>query len=119
MIFVPRHLFNTQIVLASGMGNDDFGEIDYTGSTLISGTGYIKMADEIIVTNGLVETVTKVQAFTAPLDFTPSVGDRFEVTSGPLPASGTTYLITNIRPIVDGNGFHATDISTLQETDLG
>lgn len=118
MTFIPSHLFNQNLVLTSGMGFDDFGEIDYTGSTLVSGTGFIKTSDEIIVTNGTADTVTKVQAFTSPLVFTPSVGDQFEVTSGPPISSGTTYQITNVRANVDGGGFHAVDISTLQETDL-
>jgi len=118
MTFVPSHLFNTNVVLTSGMGDDDFGEIDYTGSVIVSGTAFIKFTDEINVTNGVIETVTRVQAFTSPLVLTPGVGDQLEVTSGVAPASGTTYLITNVRPSVDGGGFHAVDISTLQETDL-
>ena len=118
MPFVPKHLWNTNIVLTSGMGSDDFGEIDYTGSALVSGTGYLKGKDEIIVTNGVVETVTNVTVVTSPLDFSPSVGDQLEVTSGPPTTSGITYLITNVRNIVDGTSFHAADISTLQETDL-
>jgi hypothetical protein len=100
------------------MGFDDFGERDYTGCALVSGTAYIKTTDESNINNNRIETVTKVQAFTSPLVMTPSVGDQIEVTSGPAPASGTTYLITNMRPVVDLEGFHVTNISTLEETEI-
>ena len=49
---------------------------------------------------------------------TPSVGDRFEVTSGPAIVSGTTYRISNVRAVVDVDGYHGLDISQLVESEI-
>jgi hypothetical protein len=118
MIFIPSHRFNTNLVLTSGMGFDDFGEINYTGSALVSGTGYLKSTDEFNINNGRIETVTRVEVFTSPAVMTPSVGDQMEVTSGSPIVSGTTYRVTNVRAVVDVDGFEALTISQLQEIEI-
>jgi hypothetical protein len=118
MIFVPNHLFNTNLVLTSGMGFDDYGEIHYTGSALVSGTGYLKSTDEFAVTNQGLQTVTRVEVFTSPAVMVPAVGDKLEVTSGPAISSGTTYRVTNVRAVVDVDGFHALNVSQLQEIEF-
>lgn len=118
MVFIPSHRFNTNLVLTTGTGFDDFGELSFAGSVLTSGTGYLKSTDEFNVNNGKIETVTRVEVFTSPAVMTPSVGDQMEVTSGPPLVSGTTYRVTNVRAVVDVDGFHAVDISTLQETEI-
>ena len=118
MIFIPDHLFNTNLVLTSGMGFDDDGELTFAGSTLVSGTGYVKSTDEYTVTNAGIVTATRVQAFTSPAVMTPSVEDKIEVTSGPVVSSGTTYRVTSVRAVVDLDGFHATDVSQLEEIEI-
>ena len=118
MVFVPRHRFNTNLVLTSGMGFDDFGELTYSGSTPVSGTGYLKTTSQYQVTNAGIETFELVEAFTDPSELTLSAGDQLEVTSGPAVVSGTTHRVTSVRPIVGVDGFHALDISTLQEVEI-
>ena len=81
MIFIPNHLFNTNLVLTSGMGFDDDGELSFAGSTLVSGTGFLKSTDEYTVTNAGIVTATHVQIFTSPEVMVPAVGDKIEVTS--------------------------------------
>lgn len=118
MVFIPRHRFNTRMVLTSGMGFDSHGEVTYSGSAVVSGIGYLKSTDEYAVTNAGIATVTRNELFTAPDQMLPRVGDRFEVTSGPAISSGTRYRVTNVRAIVDLDGFHALDIANLTELEV-
>ena len=118
MIFIPDHLFNTNLVLTSGMGFDDDGELTFAGSAPVSGTGFLKSTDEFTVTNAGIETALRVQIFTSPTVMSPAVGDQIEVTSGPVMSSGTTYRVTSVRAVVDPDGFHATDVSQLQEIEI-
>lgn len=118
MIATPRHLFNHNVVLTSGMGFDSYAEVDYTGSVPVSGSGLLKTTDEFAVTSAGVQTITRTSLTSDPAELPVSVRDKIEVTSGPAVVSGTTYRVTNMRAVVDSDGFHVLDISQLEEVEV-
>jgi hypothetical protein len=117
MIFIPRHRFNTKLVVVSGMGFDSHGEMTYSGSTPVSGTGYLRSTDEFAVTNAGIATITRNELFTSP-ELHTGVGDRVQVMSGPTTISGLSYRVITVRNIVDVDGFEGLRISQLTELEV-
>jgi hypothetical protein len=110
MVGTPRHLFTTQVVIFSGTGFDDFGELVASGSIPVSGSAYVKTTQLYSVTNAGIESFNLVEIFTDPAELIPSVGDQLQIQS-------LTYRVTQVRPVIDRDGFHAVDISQLKEVD--
>jgi len=110
MVGVPRHIFTTPIVLVSGMGFDDFGELTFSGSIPVSGTAHFKTSVDYAATNAGIETLTRVEVFTDPAELSPSAGDQLQ-------AQSLTYRVTQVRPVIDRDGFRAVDISQLKEVE--
>ena len=111
MVGTPRHIFTTPVVLVSGMGFDDFGELTFSGSVPASGSGYLKTTQQYQITNAGIETLNLVEIFTDPQELIPTVGDQLQ-------AQATTYRVTQIRPVIDRDGFRALDISQLKEVEI-
>jgi hypothetical protein len=111
MVGVPRLIFTTPIVLVSGVGFDDFGELTFSGSVPVSGSAYLKTSQQYAVTNAGIETLNLTEAFTDPRELFPTVGDQLQ-------AQAITYRATQVRPVIDRDGFHAVDISQLKEVEI-
>lgn len=111
MVGTPRHIFTTPVVLVSGMGSDAYGELTFSGSVPVSGTAYLKTTQQYQVTSAGIETLILVEAFTDPAELAPSVGDQLQVHT-------TTYRVTQVRPVIDRDGFHALDIAQLKEVEI-
>ena len=111
MVSAPSRIFNEPLVLTSGTGFDSFGELTISGSTPVSGTGYVKTTHQYAITNGAIESFNLIEAFTDPTQLTPEVGDQ-------LLADTKTYRVTQVRPVIDQDGFHVLDISQLKEVEI-
>ncbi len=111
MVGTPRHIFTTPVVLVSGVGFDAFGELTFSGSVPVSGSGYLKTTQQYQVTNAGIETLNLVEVFTDPAELAPAVGDQFQ-------AQATTYRVTQVRPVIDRDGFHALDIAQLKQVEI-
>lgn len=111
MVDTPTRILTTPVVLVSGIGFDGFGELTFTGSIPVSGSAYLKTTQQYQVTNAGIETLNLVEIFTDRVKLAPSVGDQLQ-------AQAITYRVTQVRPVVDQDGFHALDISQLKEVEI-
>ena len=108
MVAVPRRILTEAVVLTSGMGFDDNGEYIYSGSTPVSGSGYLKTTHEYQVTPAGIFTFDRVEVLTDPDQMNPAPGDQ-------LLAHAKTFRVGNVRPIVDRDGVTVVNIASVTE----
>lgn len=108
MVAIPRRILTEPVVLVSGMGFDARGELTYSGSTVVSGSGYLKTNREYQVTPAGIVTFDRVEVLTDPGEMNPKPGDKIE-------AHSKTFRIGNVRPVVDRDGSTVVNIADVQE----
>jgi len=108
MAVIPRRILTEPVVLTSGMGWDENGELTYTGSTLVSGSGYLKTSHEYQVTPAGILTFDRVEVLTDPEEMNPKPGDKIET-------HARTFRVGPVRPIADRDGVCVVNIADVQE----
>ena len=108
MVAIPKRILTEAVVLVSGMGFDGDGELTYSGSTLISGSGYLKTDYEHQVTPAGILTFDRVEVLTDPEEMNPRPGDKIQ-------AHSKTFRVGHVRPVVDRDGFAVVNVADVKE----
>ena len=111
MVSIPRRILTQPLVLTSGMGFDERGEPTYSGSTLASGSGYLKTTRELATTPAGIAVFDRVEVFSDPEEMTPRPGDQLET-------QDKTFRVRNVRPIADRDGSIVLHVSDVQEIEV-